>query len=521
MKNKAINIGFVCILLLMVVSSCYEDESTLPAVEYPDIVADRSNEGSYLTAVYGEQFLYEPKLGRLDGRDTLWLTTENYDDFNYSWKITLAAGTDTAARVISQERVLDVVMTSVPNTGSYNYALMLQVMHKLSGVTKQLNWNVKVLGAYSSGLLVADTKDGQTSDISLIMSRCYNDDIDDYSKDVTRYDIYSKANNNKIEGNVSTLSYLSYYGNASITALIKGKSLIQVDPTTMMEQGRDFDLFFYRPEVYNPQEVFSAVWGSYGVLINGGLVHYYQTYYGMKYSYTPESEYNISEVYIPLVASSCDALLFDKRNSKFMRFTSRGNAHIIDLPASDGVFDPTNMQNLEPVYGDVANNSTARCLMKKGDDYFIYEIASRDFSGSKIYDMSNCVGLDKATCYAFSEANDEFYYGIGEKLYVAILNTDKPSFHVAYENFGENEKVTHVLMHKGDGATTWGEKADGTPLWRDSGNNLLSVATYNESTGEGKIYALPIQYGGDGGIAADKYIRVFDRFGQITAIATK
>lgn len=524
MKNKMIKIGLIGLSLMTVFASCYDDKSTLSSVEYPDVVADRTGEGRYLTATYGEQFEYAPKLGRMVGRDTIWLTENELNDFNYIWKMTLAAGTDTTARVISHDRVLDIPMTSVPNAGSYDYGLMLQVVHKISGVTKQLNWNVKVLGVYASGLLVAETKDEQTTDISLIMSRSYNNDIENYDKDVIYYDIYGKANdNNRLQGLVSSMAYLSSGANNEIlTVLVKGKSLVQVDPVTMKEAGNDVALFYYPPATFNPQEVFTAQWGSYSVLINDGILHYYETRYGMKYSYTPEFDYDLSTVYIPLVASSCDALLFDKKGSKFVRFTGYGTNHVIELPVTTGgAFDPTNMQGIEPIYGDLGNNSTARCLMQKEGKYFIYEISKSGFVGNKIYDLSNCTDLDKAVCYAFSEAYGEFYYGVGNKLYVAILNTDVPVCRVAYDKFGPDEMVSHVLMHKGDGATTWGEKPDGTPLWRDSENNLLSVATYNDKTKEGKIYSLPIQYGGDGGIAADKYVHTYDKFGRITAIATK
>lgn len=524
MKNRMIKIGFVGLLLMTVLFSCYDDESTLPSVEYPDIVVARKDEGSYLTATYSEPFRYEPKLGRLVGRDTLWLTENEFNDFDYIWKMTLVAGTDTTTQVLSHERVLEVDMLAAPNAGYYNYGLMLQVIHRVSGVTKQLNWEIKVLGVYASGLLVADTKDEQSTDISLIMSCSYNYDLESYEEDVTYYDIYSKANDgNKLGGCVSSMAYLSSGGPGEVlTLLVKGQSLVQVDPITMKETGRDMDLFYYHPATFNPQEVFTAQWGSYSVLINDGILHFYETRYGMKYSYTPEFEYNLSTVYIPLVASSCDALLFDKTASKFIRFTGYGASHVIELPATTGgAFDPTNLPGVEPLYGDLGNNSTARCLMKKDNRYFIYEIANKNFSGNRIYDLSNCTDLDKATCYAFSEGYSEFYYGVGNKLYVAILNTDVPVCRVAYENFGSNEVVTHVLMHKGEGQTTWGEKPDGTPLWRDSGNNLLSVATYNGHTGEGKIYTLPIQYGGDGGIAADKYVNTYGPFGRIVAITTR
>ena len=42
---------------------------------------------------------------------------------------------------------------------------------------------------------------------------------------------------------------------SGITALVPGESIIRIDPVTMEEQDRNMDLFFYEPEVYNPQAV--------------------------------------------------------------------------------------------------------------------------------------------------------------------------------------------------------------------------------------------------------------------------
>lgn len=524
MENKWIKTGFIGLLLLTMFASCYDDKSTLPTVEYPDVVSDRTGEGQYLTATYGEQFKYEPRLGRLVGRDTLWLTNQEYDEYNYTWKMTLVAGTDTAAQVISKDRILDVMMTSTPNAGYYNYGLMLQIVHKVSGVTKQLNWNVKVLGVYAAGLLVADTKDGLTTDVSLIMSRSYNNDIENYEQDVVYYDIFSKSNDDiALEGDVSSMAYLSSGSDVEmLTLLIKGKSLLQVDPVTMKVIAKDMSLFYYEPAIFNPQEIFTAQWGSYSVLINDGILQFYETRYGMKYSFAPEFAYDLSTVYIPIVTNNCEAILFDKKGSKFVCFTGYGDNHVFDMPeTTGGAFDPADMQGYEPIFGDLGNNSTARCLMKKEGKYYVCEIAGKTLSGTKVYDMSECIDLDKASSYAFSEAYSEFYYSVGDKLYVAILNTDTPGSRITFNKFGDNEVVTHILMHKGDGKTTWNEKPDGAPQWRDSENNLISVATYNSLTKEGKVYSLPIQYGGDGGIAADKYIHSYGKFGRITAIATK
>ena len=501
--------------------ACFDDKSSQPSFVYPDIVVKRIEDDSYLTATFGENFRYAPQLGYVKAKDTIWFSENEFEDYDYKWKMTEVPGTDTIVRVLSDKPVLDIMLNAVPS--NENYTLILQLKHKLTGVAKQFYWNLKILGLYNSGLLVADTRDGRTSDLSLISSRCYNSDVDDYRNDKVHRDIYEKANGKKLEGIVSTLSCLSGSGsNRTITVLVKDKALMHVNPVSMKEEGRNEECFYYKPKVFRPQEVFTAVWGSYSVLINNGILHFYEARNGLKYSYNSESDYELSADYVPLVAIKCHALLFDTKTSRFLRFYGNGDKNVLTLPENSGVFNPSDMQGVEPVYGDVGTSFSGRILAKKAGKYFIYEITGEDFSGKRIYDMSGCMELEYATSYAFSEMNDEFYYAVGNKLYVAILNADnKPFARIAYENFGTGEKITHILMHKGSGFTTWGEKSDGTPLWRESEHNILSVATYNEVKKEGKVYALPIQYGGNGGIADGKYIRIFDKFNRITALATK
>ena len=176
MKNILFTILAICLCV-----ACYDDKSTLPTVEYPTIFANKSGESQYLNASYGEEFVYEPRLYWLDGKDTVYLTEDTYGDYDYEWDLTvLSTGADTTKQVISHERVLKTVINSTPTTSGYSYyTLTLHVTHRASGVVKNLIWEMKVLSVYGGGLLVAETADEVNSDISLIMSRTFNTNFPD------------------------------------------------------------------------------------------------------------------------------------------------------------------------------------------------------------------------------------------------------------------------------------------------------------------------------------------------------
>ena len=177
MKNILFTILTICL-----VWACYDDKSTLPTVEYPTISVNRSGESQYLTVSYGEEFIYEPRLYWLDGKDTIYLSEDTYDDYDYEWDLSvLSTGTDTMKQIISRERILKAVINSTPTTSGYSYyTLTLHVTHRASGVVKNLIWEMKVLSVYGGGLLVAETSDETNSDISLIMSRTFNTNLVDY-----------------------------------------------------------------------------------------------------------------------------------------------------------------------------------------------------------------------------------------------------------------------------------------------------------------------------------------------------
>ena len=526
------NIIFGCFIIFTMISmiSCYDDDSTLPTIDLPEIVVDRSSQGKYLPANFGEKFHYEPKLGKLqENGDTLWLSEEEYNDFNYIWKMSLTASSDTISEVISDQRVLDIDMVADPNSGAGNYALMLQVIHKASGATKQLNWEVRVEGAFTAGLLVADTKDETSSDISLIVTRSYNESeaLESYADDKIMRDILSMVNKKKLDGVISDLTYMRYRKDELVTVLIKDKSLVQLEASTMKENARDMQAFIYEPAVYKPEKIFVGNYFNYSMLINDGKVHYYYPKDGgTKYSHTPEFEYVVAPVIVRFSMTGSRMLLFDNKGSKFVAFN---NGNTTDIAETEGAaFQANDMPGCELVYGDYAGSMQylLRCLVKKDGKFYIYELGQQKLDGKFIYDMSGCTDLDKATSYAFSNKYDEFYYAVDNKIYVAILNKSNSFTSKITHEFAAGEKVTHLLMHNGDwgyanGYTTWNENGDGTPMWIESKDNLLTAATYNASCKEGKVYTLPIQYGGSGKFAAEKYINSYGGFGRITAIALR
>jgi hypothetical protein len=95
----------------------------------------------------------------------------------------------------------------------------------------------------------------------------------------------------------------------------------------------------------------------------------------------------------------------------------------------------------------------------------------------------------------------------------------------------EGETITHLVRHihfDNTGLTFWSRNARREPIGQLSGGrmnlnggNLITLVTYNETTGEGKVYALPRSNPGAGTIAEPAFISVWGGFGRITAITQR
>ncbi len=522
MKIK--NIYLLLFLMGIIVSSCFDDLSTTADFRYPDIVLNTSDQDLGI-AYYNEQFTYEPEIVLLEGNDSTYLTGADYDNYSYEWRIALSTF-DTVTSLMSTDRVLDVNMNYVQPQSS-KYYIKFKVTDKSTSMVATFMFSIKVASNYGEGILIAGTDDGETSDISLIMAREFNGSFDDDSEDIIHKGIYSSINGNELDGVVNDLACLSYSSYSSITALVKGEHVYNIDPVTYEMTGSDLGLFYYDPEVFNPTEIAADQGTSY--LINNGLQHYYFIYYGQKYSHLTESPYSMSSPFIintyggSYFGGGCIA--FDKNTNGFMAIDTYGQYTIFPSNTT-GVFDPSNIPDMELVYGDVGNDKRlilALMKSKTNNKFYLYELHAEEDEnpyGKTIYDLSACTNIQNSTSYAISEAFAEMYYSVGNVLHVAILTSGTPSSLVSY-TLPANEEITHVVMHKGGGETTWNEGANSEPIWRYSENNLLILVSYDAGEKESYVRTLPIQYGGRGGIADEKYIKKYEGFGKITAVATQ
>ena len=550
----------ICTAALLL-TSCYDDLSTGSSIEIPRIVL--LNSTGTLRFDYLEEVDYRPELAfRKEGVADVPFRESDYDAYNYVWRLTNTTGTmDTSRTTIAEGSALKTTIIAAP-TGGSPLNLALYMKHKETGMQYSFYWDVNVLGQFSAGYLVADTRDEQTSDISLIMSYQHNYDMWTGSsangwfplEDRIHRNIYSTTNLAPIEGIVSSLMYSEYmYGGfAEIAAVVKGRSYTRMDLNSMKVMDRNEEVFHVPPVPFNPQMAFSLAYNMFmlTVLINDGQPYtYVSSENDGKYMRLAEDDnpYEIAEgVVVPIqVYTTARSLFFDQKGGKVICLNSATNVvprrgfEELPEPINVSVFDPRALSNFDCLYAGYfhATSSFHRSAWllrdKSSGKPYVYELETTgdrspynfQVQGLEIFDMSNCTDLANATCYVTTYNYREFFYAVGNKIYVSILTSGvpAPNARVVFETTNPNEVITHMenYLSYGGAYTYWAYADNGGATRTTAKNNQLTIATYNPTTGEGKVYALPRQYAGSGEFAEREFISEWGGFGRITAICQR
>lgn len=132
--------------------------------------------------------------------------------------------------------------------------------------------------------------------------------------------------------------------------------------------------------------------------------------------------------------------------------------------------------------------------------------------------MNQCTDITRAIDYVFCENMDVMYYATEDKVYPAIFAGNTARSGTAWNLPSTSEHITDIKMYQ----QAWYGNAGYSPTSygyiHAQNQRQLLVSTYNSSTGEGKIYIVPVTALGTG--ALGEASRILDGFGEITAIGT-
>ena len=155
---------YIYILLFSFFSmGCFEDESSLEIRDLNPIRIENIDLSETYAVYMGDTLRVEPLV-----------FCEGSSDMEMSFKWELSGGT-IVPTVLDSTMYLSAQIVAPPMTRPYT--LKFTIMDETTGIARIESFDVTVLGPYGEGIIVADTKDGQTSDLSLVMSREFSSQI--------------------------------------------------------------------------------------------------------------------------------------------------------------------------------------------------------------------------------------------------------------------------------------------------------------------------------------------------------
>lgn len=521
MKNK---IFALLSAVLLSLTGCLDDKSNTDLKVINPIVIDMGDAGNEYSLLMYDTLRINPLVYKIGTPDA---------ELEYEWRIHSQRPDNTyTSQVIDSTMSCVACITEAPASTAYD--LTLTVTDRQTGIRNFETFRVKVDNPFAEGLLVADMRDGQTSDVTLIVDRCFNSGI--AGRDDTRIfpNVWSEVNGEKIEGRVEgmlTTSYSLSGSNTSFTVYAGGRFL-RADHYgyNIIPEESDDNIFVALPDDY-PGAEFRGLYydGSTEFLNYGGRIWPRGMFGGGRqfgfYLY-PSGIYEYSVTHFLYVSTARCAYAFDQMHNRLLFFTgSAAYFPMAQLTTSANRFDVNDLEDYEPYhFGLTASGATLFTRQKSTGKYIGLTVESRYASpqydnrlGRALFDFSAAAEIENVRYFAAGTSGDSFYYATGTKVYgTSTFNINAT---VQWEA-ASGEEITGIEMWKDGGRIDFedptAEDGYGT---HNSANYMLIVTTYNESTGEGKVTCIPVVVPAVGGLEQNEaYHRVFEGFGRIVAI---
>ncbi len=520
--NKMIYV--LLVILVGGIVSCYDDKSKKANREIPEVTITTDKE--ILEAVYGKELIVKPVIKKGD---------QGSANLSYQWQVNLTP---------RGHELMDIgegaeLIYEVANEPSGNpYLLVLRVTDNDEGIDYYKMWDLYVSNSFGEGLLVAHTgNSGETSDLTFVKAPQVTYGYEE-EPEYTR-DIYSFANGGLIEGRVnSVVANIATNGatyNLSRLVIGTDKEIFSVDPVTFGRTMSNEDLFFQAPTLFKVETISTAVGNclltiidgkAYGQIGNGA----YQFFSPMNYAAGSTQVFN-GKLAVEKTTSVMTAAFtcYDETNGYFVYGANflvfnNGATSILTQQLGEGqyVFDPGNLPNKKAIAAGVGNNSEHLHLLRdlnSGLDT-LFKISSISYvpGGTGKISINECTDITQAVDYAFCENMDVMYYATDDKIYPALLAGSSARSGTPWNLPSTGERITRVQVYQQAWYGNSAYSSEDYEFIHAQHQKQLLVSTYNSSTGEGKVYIVPITTLGTG--ALGEASQVLTGFGEITAIGT-
>jgi len=507
---------FIYITIQVLCVSCFEDESFTDIESISPIQIENVDFDTNLSyALYmGDTLKIDPLVYCHGVSDA---------DLSFEWKM---FGYSIAPQVIDTTMYLSAVIKQQPS--AQDYSLRLTITDNSTGIKRFETCNVKVLSPFSEGIIVADTKDGINSDLSLIMSREFSSLIPTSNQKTKIFrNVWEKYNGSPVSGLVLDAITTTYGQNRSLT-LLTTEHLLRADHTDYINipSETDGELFPVVPDHIGhgyTHGVFTFYTGTKSEIMaaNGKLTTRSTQNNNRKYDYTSYptgiSDYNVTMAY---GAPYYPTFAYDDLN-KMMIFIDPWGCRAPKEQAVGNKFDVGDLSDYEPFFmGEISQGITlltkqistgafkGLVMTKWGSDT---ESCAKD-----VFDFSTATEIENAKFFELNTLEDVLYYATEDKLYTTP--TVNISSQVQWQA-KPGDKITGIKIYDWQGGNRRHEDYNQKSVFRPSQDRIMMIMTYNETTKKGSITCVPIVTLGIGGLEQNEEYHVNIRnFNKILGI---
>lgn len=480
-------------------TSCYDDEGNYDYITLDEVTIDTT--GCNIPAAWSVQ-----RYDRINFEPTIYYNGEiangNEDlPLDYMWTIYnthSGLGVNYMTDTLSTTPQIDAEITTLAGT----YTLQLTVTQRETGVEQYFSMQCLVEESITAGWMLLYERADQpgTSDVGLVVNTLVKKNIT-AAQEREFWNLYSASNQEPLQGTpVRILHPIVSLGSGTDPVIcLTTEDLVGVNNATF-QKTMDFENFFYSaPDVKDP------IWYGTGgramrrnTLINDNKIHTVNYNSGTDnfMGSAKSTDYGELAPWGSDVSSANDAIVYDQTNGRFYHIVNFDTKVISFSPQnSSAAFDVNNVGAtlLMADWGRGTGNPMDAydyMLMGKGNNRYL---AIANFNGSATntnvgigwHDITASPGILEAT--SISAACDGYYilYGSENKVYNLLYN----SSNIAQEVWvapSTDEEVTCVRINKYYFGSLMMAGIQPNP------STVVHIATWNESTREGKLYQYTI-----------------------------
>lgn len=532
-------------------AGCYEDKSTYVTNPTPDIVLTDTETTAIYTG-YLEPIDFAPELTQ--GDKTL------DDSYSYTWELNDIPGGN-EFQTIGTERELH---ATVPNGISTTpYLLKLTVRDPKSGLEYLFWWDLYIQSAFLDGLVISDTKDGSTSDLTLVLNQKLTTNYAGKEEKIFR-DILASGSGAAYSGLLSSLTpmlmgYIEFSPKHYLWAINQNGELVRFncedysqatgsDVLLYANDGQKFYKFFGTGNNLTCQNYFIAMssTGNYCIqCVTTDIFAWPNSTMGtssMKNGICASRSYSAS--------NECVAAWLDEKTNKLIVADAYFGGYLIyNTITGSGAYDADNLGDQQVIAAGMTytENIPALLLKDNAGTYAIYTITPHQAEEGYYTDPDNGEGwvvtspeipygprarieiptegkalLDQATGTAFCTMQSILYVATGDAIRAIDFTSGKAVVSDAKFTPDAGEKITSVkLYQQGQYQYSSGMCGSGEGRYRPllDWTNYAVIVTTQKSDTEGFVYVVPMTQIGTGNLDKAQALK-YDGFGKILDVAT-